>query len=53
MKVQIIDKNGVVFQFSSVAAAKPHIKKKYFKEYRIEKQDGKNVRVYDDRELKQ
>jgi len=49
MKVVIINRQGAEWEFKSVKAAKPHIKKNA--EYRIEKRDDKKVRVYDDREL--
>jgi len=49
MKVIIINKHGTEWEFKSVKAAKPHIKKNA--EYRIEKRDGEKVRVYDDRKL--
>jgi len=49
MKVVIRNRQGAEWEFKSVKAAKPHIKKGT--EYRIEKRDGEKVRVYDDREL--
>jgi len=49
MKVVIVNKQGAEWEFKSVKAAKPHIKKNA--EYRIEKRNGEKVRVYDNREL--
>lgn len=46
MKVEIINKNGYTWTFSTVEKAKPYIKKDRFQDYKII--DG--VRVYDYRE---
>lgn len=51
MKVRYINKHGYGFEFKSCKAAKPHIKKSAWKNYTTVKENGKSVRVYDDRDL--
>lgn len=50
MKVRIINKAGKSWNFDSVKAARPHIKKDYFNHYEIVIENGKKIRVYDDRD---
>jgi len=50
MKVELINKEGLSWEFSSVKAAVPHIKKEMRNCFTEIVKDGKKVRVYDDRE---
>jgi len=51
MKTQIINKEGLIWEFNTYTEAKPHIKTKRRKEYRIEKKDNELIKIYDDREI--
>lgn len=50
MRVKIINKHGHVWEFSSMAKARPHITPKFRGNYRETRENGKVVRVYDDRD---
>lgn len=49
MKVRIINKDGKIWEFKSVEAAKSHIRKIHFNNYKTIIENGKQIRVYDDR----
>jgi len=51
MQTKLINKQGIVWTFSSVKAAKPLIKKDRFKNYETEINNRKKIRIYDDRKI--
>jgi hypothetical protein len=48
MKCRVINKAGKAWDFESVKKAIHHVKKKCRDNYRIEKENGEKIRVYDD-----
>lgn len=49
MRVRMINKSGHIWDFNSMKAAKPHIKKANYDCYTIVIEDGEKIRIYDDR----
>jgi hypothetical protein len=51
MKVRLINRYGYAWNFISVRAAKPHIKKDRLDDYETIIENGEKIRVYKDKEL--